>query len=132
MAVVRCPTSGHRVSMTNYHLRDPMLSLKAKGLLSLMLCLPPEWEYSLAGLAVINREGRHSIRTAINELENAGYLVRSQRLDDNGKFMRNEYRIYEAPGQAVPLCSFPTTENRTEIIRDKYIDGKEDEYSVWL
>ena len=99
----------------------------SKKILSVVLAL-----VMLAGLAVINREGKHSIRTAIHELENAGYLIRIQRLDTSGKFLHNEYQIYEAPGQTAPLCSFPTTENRTEIIRDKYIDCKEEEYSEWL
>ena len=132
MPVVRSPKSGHRVTMTNYHLRDPALSLKAKGLLSQMLSLPPSWEYSLAGLAVINREGKYAIRTAIHELEKAGYLIRIQHMDNSGRFLHNEYQIYESPELMAPSCSFRAAEDHTEITRDIYRDTQEEDYNVWL
>ena len=108
------------------------LSVKAKGLLSQMLCMPPNWEFSIAGLAAINADGKYSIRSAINELERAGYLVRHQHTDDSGKFVRNEYWLYEEPGQSAPLCSFPTAGNCTEINTKVYIDSQEEAYSEWL
>ena len=74
MAVFRVErTQGYTV-MSNYHLRDKSLSLKAKGLLSQMLSLPEDWDYTLSGLAVINRESKDAIRSAVNELEKAGYM----------------------------------------------------------
>ena len=83
--------------MSNYHLRDKRLSLKAKGLLSQMLSLPEDWDYTLTGLCYINRESKDAIRTAIRELEEAGYIRRRQTIDSGGKFAGNEYTIYERP-----------------------------------
>lgn len=97
MAVFRVErTQGYTV-MSNYHLRDKSLSLKAKGLLSQMLSLPEDWDYTLSGLAVINRESKDAIRSAVNELEKAGYIKRRQTTDAGGKFSANEYVIYERP-----------------------------------
>ncbi|NBJ75148.1 helix-turn-helix domain-containing protein, partial [Neglecta sp. X4] len=90
MAVFRVErTQGYTV-MSNYHLRDKSLSLKAKGLLSQMLSLPEDWDYTLSGLAVINRESKDAIRSAVNELEKAGYIKRRQTTDAGGKFSANE------------------------------------------
>ena len=80
--------------MSNYHLRDKELSLKAKGLLSQMLSLPDDWDYTLAGLSHINRESKDAIRSAVNELEAAGYIRRHQKTDASGKFSGNEYVIH--------------------------------------
>ena len=88
--------------MSNYHLRDKRLSLKAKGLLSQMLSLPEDWDYTLAGLCYINRESKDAIRTAIRELEQAGYIRRRQTTDRGGKFAGNEYTIYERPQEPLP------------------------------
>ena len=71
--------------------------MKAKGLLSQMLSLPEDWDYTLAGLASINRESKDAIRSAVNELKAAGYVVRRQTTDKRGKFGGNEYVIYESP-----------------------------------
>ena len=94
--------------MSNYHLRDKALGLKAKGLLSVMLSLPEDWDYTIAGLAVILGEGKHGIRTAVQELEQAGYITRQQLTGEGGKFGGNQYIIREVPE---PLSNFPTTEN---------------------
>ncbi len=83
--------------MSNHHLKDATLSLKAKGLLSQMLSLPENWDYSLKGLAKINKESVDAIRTAVWELEKAGYIVRSQGHGEHGKFAGTEYIIYETP-----------------------------------
>ena len=88
--------------MSNYHLRDKRLSLKARGLLSQMLSLPEDWDYTLAGLCYINRESKDAIRTAIRELEQAGYIRRRQTIDSGGKFAGNEYTIYERPQEPLP------------------------------
>ena len=83
--------------MANYHLRDKSLSLKAKGLLSQMLSLPEEWDYTLQGLAYINREQIDAIRQAVHELERAGYIVRTRERDSRGRLRGAEYTIYEEP-----------------------------------
>lgn len=83
--------------MSNHHLKNAALSLKAKGLLSQMLSLPDDWDYSLKGLAKINKESIDAIRTAVWELEKAGYIVRSQGHGEHGKFSGIEYIIYETP-----------------------------------
>ena len=95
--------------MSNYHLRDKQLSLKAKGLLSQMLSLPEEWDYTLTGLAEINKESKDAIRTAVQELEQAGYILRRQTYGSDGKFSSNEYVIRELPAQETPLLENPTT-----------------------
>ena len=99
--------------MSNHHLKNKDLSLKAKGLLSQMLSLPENWDYTLAGLSAINRESKDAIRSAVNELEKAGYIRRRQTVDSRGKFSGNEYIIYEQPQplSASPSSGFPTTGN---------------------
>ena len=76
MAVFRVEKTDNYTVMSNYHLRDRPISLKAKGLLSQMLSLPPEWDYTLQGLAYINKEGINSVREGVKELEKAGYIKR--------------------------------------------------------
>jgi hypothetical protein len=83
--------------MANHHLRNHMLSLKAKGLLSLMLSLPDNWDYTVRGLAAICREGVDSIGAALRELAQAGYLIRRQLRNEKGKIIDTEYVIYEKP-----------------------------------
>ena len=104
--------------MSNHHLRNKELSLKAKGLLSQMLSLPDTWDYTLKGLSLINRESIDAIRTAIWELEKAGYITRKQGRDEKGKMTPIEYTIYEQPqkiaAEAAPPC--PVLENPTPDI----------------
>ena len=83
--------------MSNHHLRDKTISLKAKGLLSQMLSLPNDWDYTLRGLAAINKESIDAVRTAIHELETAGYVVRSRVRDERGLLRGCEYFVYEYP-----------------------------------
>jgi len=109
MAVFRVEKTKDFTVMSNYHLRDKNLSLKAKGLLSQMLSLPEEWDYTLSGLAHINKESRDAIRTAILELENAGYITRCQTTTEGGRFGSNEYLIRERPLPHEPLTENPTT-----------------------
>lgn len=111
MAVFRIEKSKDYTVMSNYHLRDNSLSLKAKGLLSQMLSLPEGWDYTLAGLSMINKESKDAIRAAVNELEDAGYVQRHQTVDASGKFSCNEYVIHEQPFFEEPLSENPTTEN---------------------
>ena len=103
-------TSGYTV-MSNFHFKDKRLSLKAKGLLSQMLSLPEGWDYTLSGLCCINRESKDAIRSAIVELEKAGYVRRRQTVDENGKFSSNEYTIYEKPLTDLPPSGNPTTDS---------------------
>ena len=81
--------------MSNHHLRNKELTLKAKGLLSQMLSLPENWDYTLAGLSHINKESIDAIRTAVLELEKAGYIERSQGRDEKGKMTAITYTIYD-------------------------------------
>ena len=111
MAVFRVEKTKDFTIMSNYHLRDKNLSLKAKGLLSQMLSLPEEWDYTLAGLAHINKESKDAIRTTILELEKAGYITRHQTTTEGGRFGSNEYVIRERPLPHEPLTENPTTVN---------------------
>ena len=103
MAVFRVEkTTGYTV-MSNYHLRDKNLSCKACGLLSKMLSLPEEWDYTTRGLAMICKDGVDSITTALKELETCGYLIRRRRRDEKGHVTDTEYVIYERPRDAPPV-----------------------------
>lgn len=113
MAVFRVERTRDYTVMSNYHLKDKRLSLKSKGLLSQMLSLPDDWDYTLSGLSVINRESKDAIRSALNELEAAGYIRRRQTTDASGKFSSNEYIIYEHPAEPEPSLGQPSSENPT-------------------
>ena len=107
-------TTGYTV-MSNYHLRDKALGLKAKGLLSVMLSLPEDWDYTIAGLCVICDAGKDAIRKAILELEKAGYISRQRIRDENGTLGGTQYTIRELPEQsAQPMAGFPTQVNPTQ------------------
>ena len=111
MAVFRVERNKGYTVMSNHHLRNKELSLKAKGLLSQMLSLPEDWDYTLAGLSYINRESIDAIRTAVWELEKAGYITRRQGRDEKGKMTAIEYTIYEQPQP--PALDCPVLENPT-------------------
>ena len=111
MAVFRVERTGDYTVMSNFHLKDKRLSLKAKGLLSQMLSLPDDWDYTLSGLSYINRESKDAIRSAVNELETAGYILRRQTTDASGKFAANEYTIFERPIEGEPMLDKPLSEN---------------------
>ena len=121
MAVFRVERNSGYTVMSNHHLRNKELTLKAKGLLSQMLSLPEDWDYTLAGLSYINRESIDAIRTAVWELEKAGYITRRQGRDEKGKMTAIEYTIYEQPQPPEldcpvlenPTADNPTTENPT-------------------
>lgn len=97
MSVFRVEKTKNYTTMSNHHLRDKNLSLKAKGLLSQMLSLPEDWDYTLKGLSVINKEKVDAIRSAVKELEQAGYLVRGRERDEKGQLGKTEYLIREVP-----------------------------------
>lgn len=120
--------------MSNHHLRNMEISLKAKGLLSVMLSLPDNWDYTIKGLSIINKEGLDSIRSTIHELEVAGYVERKRTRDPRGRFHTSEYIIREKPVSPVPgnptlgtpiqvspISGNPTQISKEEIIKDKSI-----------
>ena len=110
MAVFRIEKTRDYTVMSNHHLRDQSLSLKAKGLLSMMLSLPEEWNYTTRGLASICKEGTDSIGSALKELERTGYIVRNRLRDSKGKILDVEYVIYETPHPAAePDTAAPDT-----------------------
>ena len=112
MAIFRVERNKGYTVMSNHHLRNKELSLKAKGLLSQMLSLPEDWDYTLAGLSFINREKIDAIREAVKELERAGYIVRSRERDEKGRLRGTDYVIFEQP-QTPPVSDLPTLENPT-------------------
>ena len=97
MAVFRIDKTKDYTVMANFHLRDKSLSLKAKGLLSLMLSLPEDWDYTTKGLAYICKDGVDSICAAVKELENAGYVQRKRNRNSQGRLTNVEYTILEKP-----------------------------------
>jgi len=97
MAVFRVEKTRDYTVMSNYHLKDKSLSLKSKGLLTMILSLPDEWNYTTRGLAAICKEGVDSIGSALRELEGAGYITRRRLRDAKGKITDTEYIIYERP-----------------------------------
>ena len=97
MAVYRVERTRDYTVMSNHHLKDTALSLKAKGLLSMFLSFPDDWNYSTRGLAAICKEGVEAIGNTIKELEKAGYIVRRQLRGANGRITDTEYIIYERP-----------------------------------
>ena len=116
MAVFRIERTRDYTVMSNHHLRDKALSLKSKGLLSMMLSLPEDWNYTTRGLAKICKEGVDAIGGALRELEAAGYIVRHQLRDRQGRISDTEYVIYEqpqpkAPDTPQPDTASPDTEN---------------------
>ena len=115
MAVFRIEKTRDYTVMSNYHLRDRSLSLKAKGLLSLMLSLPEDWDYTMKGLARICKDGIDSISGGIRELEAHGYLVRARVRNENGQLGSIEYTILEQPKEPAqtpaPIREKPIREN---------------------
>ena len=114
MAVFRVQKTQNYTIMSNHHLRNKALSLKSKGLLSLMLSLPEDWDYTTRGLASICKEGVDSVCATVRELEAAGYIIRRRVRDKNGQMRDMEYTVLEEPqppqpepGQAAPDCAQP-------------------------
>lgn len=114
MSVIRIVKDKNFVTMGKYHLKEKDMSLKAIGLLSIMLSLPDDWDYSISGLTAIRKESYDSIRATLNELEQFGYLNRTQ-ITDKGKFVDVEYTIFEKPILEKPLTEKPITENQGQL-----------------
>ena len=113
MAVFRVPKIENFTMMSNHHLRNKKLSLKAVGLMSKILSLPDEWDYSLKGLAKLNADGIDGVRSAVQELEDAGYIIRRQRRDKNGRMAQSEYLVFEIPELSKPALDSPSSEKPT-------------------
>jgi hypothetical protein len=138
MAVIRVEKNKNYTVMSNVHLRDKALSLKAKGLLSLILSRPDDWQYNVKGLAAISKEGRSGITSALQELEAAGYLERRQLRGEHGKLAQVEYVVFEAPrpplaenpatakpATADPATGNPVMEDRAQISTEEQITEKQ-------
>mgnify|MGYP000217275856 CR=1 FL=1 len=120
MAVFRVERTRDYTVMCNHHLKDSNLSLKAKGLLSMMLSLPDEWNYTTRGLAAICKEGVDAIGKTLKELELAGYIIRRQLRGKDGRISDTEYTIFEKPRKpAPPDTTLPDTENPYLDIENK-------------
>lgn len=130
MSIFRVNKNTNYTVMSNHHLQDRTLSLKAKGLLSYMLSLPDDWDYSLKGLTVGCKDGIDSVRSTVHELETKGYLCRSKVRDPRGRIIDYNYEVFEcpqkesventpilvadSPSSENPMLDFPTLENPTQ------------------
>lgn len=110
MAVIRVNKTADYTVMSNAHFKEKELSLKAKGLLSLMLSLPDNWDYSIAGLVTLSADGKDRVMSALNELEALGYLKRTKLTDEKGRFAGYDYDIYENPQTENPYAENPNTD----------------------
>ena len=123
MAKVTVVKEKNYTTIDNGIFKDTRISFKAKGLLTTMLSLPPTWNYTIEGLATLSKDGRDSIKTALKELENFGYLERKQVRNDNGSFCDLEYFVYEKPQPKEPLAENPpadksSAENHRQLSTD--------------
>lgn len=111
MSVFRVEKTRDYTVMANYHLRDIRLSLKSKGLLSLILSLPENWDYTIPGLAALSRDGKDAVRSCLDELGEAGYIQRGRVRREDGTYGGAEYVVYERPqaADAIPLPGDPST-----------------------
>lgn len=117
MSVVRVHKTANYTVMSNHHFKEKKMSLKAKGLLSLMLSLPDDWNYSVSGLVKLSKDGKDGVMSALSELEKFGYLHRVKLHNEKGHFSGIEYNIYEAPQTEFPSAEKP--------ISDKPISAKQ-------
>ena len=111
MSVIRVNKNKNFTVMSNHHFKEKKMSLKSKGLLSLMLSLPEDWDYSIAGLVTLSKDGKDSVMTALAELEEFGYLTRSRITDKKGRFSGGEYQIFEEP---IPISEKPNSAKSNE------------------
>lgn len=110
MPVIRIDKTRDYTVMSNHHFRNRELSLKAKGLMSLMLSLPDDWDYTIAGLATLSKDGVGAVRSALKELEECHYLIMEQTKDKSGKFSATSYVLCEKPFTENPITGNPITE----------------------
>ena len=152
MSIMRVHKTANFTVMSNYHFKEKKMSLKAKGLLSLMLSLPDDWNYSISGLVTLSKDGKDSVMSALGELEEFGYLTRVRLTNSKGQFSGVEYNIYEEPQRENPNAVKPTedikkaenpnAENRQQLntynIKDllnkiyDILNTNEDDELLWL
>lgn len=114
MSVFRINKTNNFTVMSNYHFKEKKMSLKAKGLISLMLSLPDDWDYSISGLATLSKDGKDSIMSALSELEAFGYLTRKRITNEKGQFAGVEYNIFETPQPKEPVSDNSNSDNANE------------------
>lgn len=134
MSVIRVNNTKGFTVMSNYHFQDKEISLKAKGLLGLMLSLPSNWDYSVNGLVAIVKENKAAVQTALKELEEHKYLKRTRVQDETGRF-DYIYDIYEKPYDKLPwtenqctdiqCTEVQCTENQPQINTNKQNTNKQ-------
>lgn len=112
MSVIRVNKTKNYTVLSNYHFKEKKMSLKAKGLLSLMLSLPDNWNYSVSGLVALSKDGKDSVMSALSELEKFGYLHREKVTNEKGQFSGVEYNIFEQPQETFPVSEKPISENQ--------------------
>lgn len=110
VAVIRVHKTKDYTVMSNAHFREKNMSLKAKGLLSQMMSLPDDWDYSIMGLTTLSKDGKDSVMSALNELEKFGYLKRTRLTDEHGRFAGYDYDIFEQPQGEIPYAENPNTD----------------------
>ena len=125
MSIVRVHKTANFTVMSNYHFKEKKMSIMAKGLLSLMLSLPDDWNYSISGLVTLSKDGKDSVMSALAELEKFGYLSRERVVNDKGQFAGVEYNIFEEPQPQKPNADKrneekenadnPNAENRQQL-----------------
>ena len=109
MSKIRVNKTGNFTIMSNFHFKEKKMSLKAKGLLSLMLSLPDDWNYTVSGLVTLSKDGKDGVMSALSELEEFGYLKRERLIDKKGRYAGIEYNIYEEPQGEKPIADKPTS-----------------------
>ncbi len=114
MSIMRIHKTKNFTIMSNFHFKEKGMSLKAKGLLSLMLSLPDDWNYSIAGLVSLSKDGKDSVMSALAELEEFGYLKRTRLTNSKGQFAGVEYDIYEEPQTIIPVAEEQNSDNQHE------------------
>ena len=114
MTKVRVHKTNNFTVMSNHHFKEKKMSLKAKGLLSLMLSLPDDWNYSISGLVRLSKDGKDGVMTALSELEEFGYLTRERVTNSKGQFAGVEYNIFEEPQTEKPVAENPNSANANE------------------
>lgn len=117
MEIIRVIKNKNYSVIANGIFRDRRISLKAKGLLGILLSLPQNWNLSIEGLTKITKEGRHSITNTITELIENGYIDRNQ-IRDKGKFVGYQYIVNEKPKSAKPITAKPLTEKPIQLSKE--------------
>ena len=114
MSVFRINKTNNYTVMSNHHFKERDMSLKAKGLLSLMLSLPDSWEYNISGLVKLSKDGKDSVMSALGELEEFRYLKRTRLTNEKGQFTGIQYDIFEEPQTENPIAESPISAHQKQ------------------